>query len=136
MTDGEKRYTLQEAAETFYGSKPSKRTLRREFKRYKIPIERLGNKDFCSSSDIEKLRRAIREGKPCPADDYQFAFGCAKPALIELQSGSFSMERRRLALAQARTLCKRLKKPSRNISLADTDPQPASPIQLVSLSLK
>jgi hypothetical protein len=134
--DGEKRYTLQEATQVFYGSKLSKRTLRREFKRYEIPLERLGNKDFCTAADIDALRKAGREGKPCHADDCPSASNCAKPDPTGAPSGSFSTERRRLALAQARTMCRRLKKPLKNISPTSTDLPAASPVRLISSSTK
>jgi hypothetical protein len=79
VTDGETRYTLQEATQVFYKGKLSKRTLRREFNRYGIRIERLGNKDFCTAADIDTLRKKAR-GEPCRADDCPPASCSEKPS--------------------------------------------------------
>jgi hypothetical protein len=133
----EQRYTLQEAAARFWGGKITKRTLRKELRRHNVQIERLGNKDFVTASDIEALRKSIRgkEGS-CHAEDYPPASSCEKPGPTESPTGALSTERKRLALASARTTLKALKQHSRNTSALSIDRPAENVVPLICSSTK
>jgi hypothetical protein len=62
----EPRYTLARAVTVFFGGNLTKRTLRREFRRHGVMLERLGGKDFCTASDVAALRAAARNVNALP----------------------------------------------------------------------
>jgi hypothetical protein len=132
----ERRHTLKEAAEIFYGGKISKKTLGREFKRHGIPLERIGVKYFVTASDIEALRVASKgkQGEICHAEDSQHASDCARPEPTDVLSGPLSMERERLARAALQTTLRELKKPSKPTSPSNTARQPANGARVISIS--
>ena len=131
-------YTLDEANQIFYRGKLTKRALCRAFKKCDLPLEKIGGKYFCTASDIDALRRALRrpqdhkETPTCRAEDSPPASDCERLEPIVEASGSFSMERRRLAQASARTMLRKLRKPSRPTSPKNTHRPAASTAQAIS----
>jgi hypothetical protein len=130
----EQRYTLNEAAEIFFKRRVTGRTLRREFVRHGLCVERIGGKDFCTESDICALLASSKRRLGHAAQEE--AMACRAPESLPGSTqdvhgvtveppGSFSTERKRLALAQASMSVKRLKQPSKPTSLRPTGPQAA-----------
>jgi hypothetical protein len=133
----ERRYTLQEATKVFYSGKISKRTLRNEFKRHKVPLERLGNKDFCTAADIDALRKAIRgKEESCHAENCLPALSYENPDVADGPTGPSSTERKRAALAAARMTLRELRQNSKSTSAPSTDRPLANVVQLISSSTK
>jgi hypothetical protein len=118
--------TLDEAAKLLSPSgRISARSLRTEARKGRLRLVRIAGKDFVTEESVNAMVTAatLTMRPPCHDADCQPDSTCAEVETTAPPSGSFSTERKRLALAQARMTVQQLKRPSKRISPKTTDPR-------------
>ena len=118
-------FALQDAAQLLSpDGRLTARSLRTMARRGQLQLVRVAGKDFVTEAALNDMvaSATIPVRPSCP--DVASLPDCTCAAVektTEAASGSFSMDRKRLALAQARMTAQELKKPSKNTSQKTTD---------------
>jgi hypothetical protein len=99
------------------------RSLRTEARNGRLKLVRLAGRDFVTVESLAAMIEiaAVTPRSPCPVVDSQLDSASAQPEPIVEPPGSFSTERKRLALVQAQMSVKQLKRPSKPTSREPTD---------------
>jgi hypothetical protein len=111
---------LREAAELLGGG-ITERALRAEVRAGRLSVVRIAGKFFTTEDHLAAMVGAATTRLSCPADDSLPDSTSVQPEPAAEPSGSFSTDRKRLALVQARESVKRLKRPLNNTSPGGTD---------------
>lgn len=110
-------YRLREAAELLGGG-ITERALRAEVSAGRLAVVKIRGKFFTTQQALSDMVAAATTPArpPCPADDSQPDSACDQPEATAEPPGSFSTDRKRLALVQAQQTVQELKRPSKPTS--------------------
>ena len=128
-------YRLREAAELL-GAGITERTLRAEVRAGRLAVVKIRGKFFTTQQALSDMVAAATTPArpPCPAAVSQPGSICDRPEATAEPPGSFSTDRKRLALVQAQQTVQELRQLSKPTSRAAIDHPPAPVVPISSSS--